>query len=301
MQVFLTGGAGFVGSHLLLKLKEYGHNVKVLTRRETMRSEIYQRGGEAVIGDIKEPDPWENQLEGCEAIVNLIGIIKETSSETFDESHHLATAQLISLAKKKGIPKFLQMSALGTRESASSRYYQSKFKAEEVLKASGLNYIIYRPSIIFGPRDGFINLLADMIRRAPVVPVIGDGEYKMQPVSVHNVAECFVRGLEKEEVLNQTFEIGGPGVLTYNRLLDEIMDALGVDKSKIHLPEAVMKPMASLMELVLTNPLITREQMTMLLEDNVCDSSRAVEAFGLNLIPLSLGIREYIKPVKQQQ
>lgn len=298
MLVFLAGGTGFVGSHLLFKLNEYGHKVRVLTRRETMRSEISQKGGEPIIGDIMEPEVWENGVAGCEAIINLIGIIRETASSNFDELHNLAAARLINIAKEKGVSKFLHMSALGTREGAPSRYYSTKFKAEEVLKESGLNYIIFRPSIIFGPRDGFINMLADMIRKVPVVPVIGDGEYKMQPVSIHNVVECFVRGLEKEDVLNQTFEIGGPRALTYNSLLDEIMAALGVHKSKIHLPEALIKPVASVMELVLVNPLITREQMTMLLEDNVCDSRRVTEAFDLNLIPLSLGIREYIKPVK---
>lgn len=287
-----------MGHHILSTLTEKGHSVKVLTRRESMRSEIHKRGGETVIGDVHDPGAWESQLNSCEALINLIGIIRETPTATFEQSHYLSTSQLISLAKAKGIGKFLQMSALGTREGASGLYFQSKFRGEETVRQSGLSYLIFRPSIIFGPGDGFVNMLADMVRRAPVVPVIGDGEYKMQPVSVYNVAECFVKGLEKEDVLNQTFEIGGPLVLSYNRILDEIMEALDTHKSKIHLPVALMKPVANLMELVLVNPLITTEQMKMLLEDNVCDNGRVIEAFGLNLIPFSKGIREYLKPAR---
>ncbi len=295
MKVFLTGGSGFVGSHILTTLVQKGHSVKVLTRSESTRAGIHRRGGEVVIGNVNEPGPWEDQLNDCETIINLIGIIRETPTATFEQSHYQATIQLLSLAETKGIKRFLQMSALGTREGAASMYFQTKFRGEEAVRQSHLPYLIFRPSIIFGPGDGFVNMLADLIRKAPLVPVVGSGEYKMQPVSIHNVAKCFAIGLEKKEVLNQTFEIGGPSVLTYNTILDEIMDALGTHKGKIHLPVTLMKPVASLMELILVNPLITTEQMNMLLEDNVCDNGRVIEAFELDLIPFSKGIREYLK------
>lgn len=294
MKIFLSGGTGFVGRHVLGALLEKGHRVVVLVHKRGGSSET---GVEQVEGDITIPATFADALRGCEAAINLVGIIREFPARgvTFEKLHLEATRNIVDAAGKAGIKRFIQMSALGARPDAVSGYHRSKFLAEEYVRASGLDWTIFRPSIIFGPGDGFANKLAGFIRGLPVVPVIGDGAYRLQPIAAADVARCFEMALEMAETRGKTYELCGPDRFTYNELLDTIGGVLGKPNvRKLRNPLPVMMFIVPLLQRFPFFP-ITMDQIRMLLEENICDGTWR-ETFRFEPQRFADGIARYLRP-----
>jgi NADH dehydrogenase len=297
MRVFIAGGTGFVGQELIGQLLAAQHQVVALVRPG---SEAKLSRAERVTihpGDATRPGSLHKGLLGCDAAINLIGIIREFPRQgiTFEQLHHQATSNLVEAAKAQGVNQFLQMSANGTRPDAVTPYHQTKWAGEETVRSSGLDWTIFRPSLIFGRHDHFFNLLADLIKKLPLVPVLGDGRYQMTPVAVENVANGFVRALGKPAHAGQVYHCGGPQDLSYDEILDLIGRALGKKHvAKLHHPLLLMKPAIALLESIPQFP-ITRDQLTMLLEGNSCDPTPWAEAFDIDLIPFYAGICSYLQ------
>jgi len=294
MKVFVTGGSGFVGSEVVRQLLAAGHEVRSLVHSRAATSTDPKL--ELWPGDATQAETLKNALTGCEAVIHLIGIIREFPGKqiTFQRLHIDATRNLLVAAQEQGVKRYLHMSANGTRQDGVAEYHKSKWAAEELVRASGLDATIFRPSVIFGPGDDFVNMLAAIIRHTPVVPVIGDGEYQMSPVAVANVASGFVRALALPETSGEIYHCGGPQTFTYNQLLDEIARALGRSGiTRIHQPVLMMRSLSILLEGMNFYP-ITTGQLTMLLEGNVCASQPWAETFAVELTPFSDGIRQYL-------
>lgn len=300
MIIFLTGATGYAGSAILNRLVRNGHQVYCLVRPDSL-SKLHAAVDLAyadlvheVAGDVLNPDSYEEALRHCSAIIHLVGIIRERPHQgvTFERIHIEATRELVKRAQKASIRKFIHMSALGARENAVSGYHRSKYEAEQSVKDSGIPYCIFRPSVIFGPRDEFVNMLAGLIK-LPLTPVIGNGRYRLQPVSIQTVSEVFVKALE-DKPTNQAFELGGPEQISYNDMIREIALAMNKKVVLFHQPLWLMKPVIRLMERFSFFP-ITNNQLTMLLEENICrDGNRFVEHFQVIELPFAIGIREYI-------
>jgi NADH dehydrogenase len=292
MQIFLAGGTGFVGGHVRQALLAQGHTIKLLVHK---RSVAAVPGVEEVEGDATLLPTLVEAVKGCEATINLVGIIREFPRRdiTFQRLHIEATRNVITAAQGAGIKRHLQMSALGTRSESSSGYFRSKFSAEEEVRRSGLDYTIFRPAIIFGPKDDFINKLAGLMRMMPIMPVIGDGEYQMQPISADDVARCFVEALGKPETIGQTYELCGPDRMSYNALLDTIGRVIGKNHvMKAKNPLALMELVVPVMEHFTFFP-ITSDQITMLVQGNTCDGSWQ-KTFGFVPLGFEEGIRRYL-------
>jgi len=298
MRIFLTGGTGFVGSEVLRQLVKAGHTARCLVRPGSEKKLAVHEGVKIHPGDVTEPDTLEGALEGCDAVIHLVGIIREFPGRglTFEKLHFEAARNMVAAAEVQRVNRFLHMSANGTRENAVSPYHLTKWRAEESVRKSSLSWTIFRPSLIFGPGDEFVNMLAGMIRKLPIVPVVGDGRYRMSPVAVQDVAASFVGALARPETGGRTFHCCGPVSYSYNEVLDLIGEALGKSRvSKIHQPVALMKPVVSLLQNFSAFPLTT-SQMTMLLEGNECDPREWAEVFGISSHPFPEGIRKYLKP-----
>jgi uncharacterized protein YbjT (DUF2867 family) len=294
MRIFLAGGTGFVGGHVRKALVEKGHSVRLLVHQRGAGSEP---GIEQVEGDATRMESLVEAVKGCDATINLIGIIREFPSRgvTFERLHVEATRNIISAAQTAGVKRHLQMSALGTRAGSTAKYFQTKFVAEEEVRKSGLDYTIFRPSIIFGPKDGFVNMMAEIMKISPVMPVIGDGEYQLQPIHADDVARCFVDALNLPNTIRQTYELCGPDRMSYNQLLDTIGRVLGKEKvHKLKNPLFLMKLIVPVVERFPFFPL-TSDQLTMLVQGNICDSSWQ-NTFGFRPVPFDQGIRTYLKP-----
>lgn len=292
MKIFIAGGTGFVGEYLVDALCQHGHELRLLVHKRSPRisNEIEQ-----VEGDVTRLDSIEQAAEGCDAVINLVGIIREFPGRniTFERLHVQATANMLSIAQRAGIRRYLQMSALGTRPDAVSRYHQTKFKAEESVRSSGLDITILRPSLIYGPQDAFINLLAGQLRLAPVMPVIGSGTYRLQPIHVSDVARCFAMALKMPETIGGCYELCGNERLTYLELLDTIASAMGRSAPlKPRVPLALMKMIIPVMQHLPQFP-ITMDQLQMLIEENICNG-RWKLVFGFEPRNIQEGIREYL-------
>jgi uncharacterized protein YbjT (DUF2867 family) len=192
------------------------------------------------------------------------------------------------------------MSALGTRAGARSRYHQSKWAAEETVRRSGLDWTIFRPSLIYGPGDQFVNLFAELARFSPVLPVMGSGQTKFQPIAAENVATCFVKALAEPRAIGQTLELCGLETFTLPEILREILAVTGSQRWIVRVPLGVARLLAALLAFVFPKllgraPPLNRDQLIMLQEDNVGDPRPAMELFGLRPAPFAEGIAKYLK------
>jgi len=291
-RVFVTGGTGFVGKAVIRALLAQGFLVRCLVRPG---SEHDLKGFESidrVPGDVLRPDGLTASVEGCSALVHLVGIIREQRGRgvTFERLHVQATRNMLALARAAGIKRFAQMSALGTRPGARARYHQTKWEAEEAVRASDLAWTIFRPSIIFGRGDAFISTLGRAVRQLPVMPVLGDGRYRLQPIPVEQVAEGFARALRTPESVRQTYEVAGPTPYAFVDLLDEIGRALARPRvRKLHVPLAPVRAMTRALDWLPFYPLST-DQLIMMEEESVTDPSRYFAELGLRPEPLAAGL-----------
>ena len=186
------------------------------------------------------------------------------------------------------------MSALGARAGARSRYHQTKWAAEEAVRDSAPSWTIFRPSIIYGRGDEFVSMLAGMVRRLPVVPVIGDGTQHVQPIPVEQVAAGFARSIDTPAAVKHTLEAGGPDVVSMVQLLDEIGAALGRRRVlKAHVPLGLIRPLSRLFHRLPSFP-VTPDQLRMLAENNTCDSTPFFTTLGLTPVPLRAGLRRML-------
>lgn len=282
MKVFLTGGTGFVGGHLLQRLLADGHSVRGLMRpgpgggrlialsssTHPNWKENFRAGG----GDVVTGAGLDAGMEGCEAVIHLVGIIIEKGTNTFESVHHLGTRNVVEAAKRHGIKRFVQMSALGVRADGVAAYQTSKWKGEEEVRNSGIPFCILRPSLIFGPGDGFVTQMMETMRKAPLLrPVPGDGQSKYRPIFIDDVTACFAQALTAAEATNQTIDLGGADELSLDQILDEIARCAGVRKPAVHIPMPLMFLGAALAQTVLPNPPVTADQLRMLREGSTCD------------------------------
>ena len=293
MKIFIAGGTGFVGGHLTTELLKRGHELILLSHAG---SGSVQPGINLCKGDVTDPASYQQAMKGCDAAINLVGIIREFPAKgvTFERLHVQAAQAMVQAAQHAGVLRYLQMSALGTRLDAVSGYHRTKWRGEEIVRGSGLAWTIFRPSLIFGPKDAFVNMLADNLRLAPVMPTMGDGTYRLQPIHGADVARCFADALEKPETAGQTFELCGADRLTYRQLLDAVAEALGKGHPwKPALPLSLMKPIIKALQGVKAFP-ITLDQLQMLLEENICDGCWQ-KTFQFEPIRFRDGIREYLQ------
>ena len=301
MKVFITGATGFVGKHIAGRLVEDGHELKCLVRSESSEEAWFLDGlgAQLFVGDITVPEPVALAAEGSDAVVHLVGIIFERRGVSFRQVHVEGTRNALAAARDAGARRFVHMSALGTSAEATSEYHRTKWAAEENVRGSGLEYTIFRPSIIYGPGSEFIELLEGQIRRLPVVPVIGDGLYRMQPVSVFDVAACFSASLESVDAVNKIYEIGGPAALSYDEVVAALAAAMGKRRRLVHLPVALVRIAAWLSEIVQSKPFLTRDQLNMLIVDNVCDIGAMRRELGVEPVAFAEGLREVFAEVRE--
>ena len=291
MKIFMAGGTGFVGGHVTRELLRRGYQVRLLVHRRGAAL----GGVEEIEGDVARPESFEQGVDGCGAMINLVGIIREFPGKgvTFERLHVQATANMLAAAKKAGIRRYVQMSALGTRPNAVSSYHRTKFRAEEMVRNSGLEWTILRPSLIFGPGDAFVTMLARQLRLAPVMPVIGSGAYRLQPIHADDVARCFALALEMPATIGHCFELCGNDRLGYMDLLDAIAAATGRPAPfKPRLPLGGMKLVIPILQAIPQFP-ITMDQLQMLVEENICDGCWK-QTFGFEPKGFREGIGEYL-------
>ncbi len=294
--ILVTGGTGFVGREIVACARAAGFTVRVVCRNPERGRALWgnDKGVEIFHGNVLNPESLVGAFDGIEAVLHLVGIICESRENTFDRVHRVGTINVVEAMKKAKIKRHLHMSALGARADARSQYHKSKWAAEEWVRASGLEFTIFRPSVIYGPSDKSINLFARMTRFLPVLPVIGSGNARWQPVSVEQVGQCFVRAVREPLAVGKTYDLVGLAPIPFEEVLDTVM-AVTRRRPKIHIPIPVARAQAWVMEHCLDNPPLNSDQILMLEEDNIGDATAAVSDLGLKRMPLAEDLRRYLK------
>jgi uncharacterized protein YbjT (DUF2867 family) len=280
---------------MLERLIREGHDVHALAR-EPMKLDPPPGPGQmrAFQGDVVTRKGLDEAAAGCDAAIHLVGIIMETGGATFEKAHHVATVNVVNAAKRAGIRRFVQMSALGARADGVSGYQTTKWKAEEVVRASSMDWVILRPSIIFGPRDGFVTQMLQVMRSAPLFrPVVGHGKYLFRPVYIADVVECFVQSLKNPAAVGQTIAVVGGDELTLDALLAVLAECAGVRKPAIHIPFPVMYFNATLLSKFMKRPPVTPDQLRMLQEGSTADPEPMRRIFHVNPIGFREGLNMY--------
>ncbi|MBN1999860.1 NAD(P)H-binding protein [candidate division KSB1 bacterium] len=291
MTIFVTGATGYVGRFIVRELISRRHRVRCLVR-SIKRSAVLPRSGvEPVLGDILEPETLKS-MHGCDAVIHLVAIIREgkRKGETFERLHVIGTQNVLKAAAAAHVRHFIYMSALGASVKSITPYYRTKALAEQLVKASGLPFTIFRPSFIFGPGDAVYSMLARTIRLSPfgLFPVFGTGHYRHQPVSVYDAAKCFANALERRPK-NKSYDIGGSGVLSFRQQLFTIAEAIGKKVRLFSIPTLFSSPLVSFLGLFPFSP-IDRDQYVMLTRDNICDVTEVKNDLGVDFIHFRDGL-----------
>lgn len=292
--ILVTGGTGFVGGHLVKRLARENIRTRCLVRRTSNIQRLKELGIEVVFGDVTDKESLKKTLEGVDTVIHLVGIIVEHKGATFEIIHTQGTKNLVEACREAGVKRFIYISALGARQNARSRYHITKWEAEQVVKNSGMEYVIFRPSIMIGEGGAFITMLSQMMRQAPVIPLI-NGESKVQPIYVENTVDCIMKSLTDPKTTRRIFQIAGPRQMTYRELFLELRDAFSIKKPAVGIPICFMWPAAYVIERIMDKPVITTQQLIMLQEDNICDIKEMQEVFNLKLVDFREALRMFIR------
>lgn len=269
-KICILGGGGFVGRNLVSQLARRGHRITVPTRqRQRAKDLLVLPDIEVVETDIHDLAKLGRLLAGQDAVVNLVGIL-HGSRQAFEHAHVELPAKVVAACRANGVRRLLHMSALGADGGSRSVYQQSKAGGEKrVLMAKDLDVTVFRPSVIFGPGDNFLNLFADLLELAPVVP-LADGHARFQPVHVADVARAFALAVDDPATFGQAYNLCGPKAYTLAELVRIVADTLGLKRAVVPLNPSLSYLFARLMELKPGRKLMTRDDHYAMQVDNVC-------------------------------
>ncbi|MCV6601817.1 MAG: complex I NDUFA9 subunit family protein [Cohaesibacter sp.] len=289
--VTVFGGSGFLGRHVVRALAKRGYRVRIAVRRPELAGFMQPQGGVGQIfpvqANLRHDWSIERAIEGADAVVNLVGILFETSKQSFDAIHKGGAAAIAKATKKAGLSNMVQISAIGANLDSASGYARSKAAGEQAVLATIPEAVIIRPSLLIGPDDDFFNKFAQMSRFSPALPLIGGGETKFQPAFVGDVAEVIARAIDGELEEGQIYELGGPQAKSFKELLQIMLKETQRKRLLIPMPFAAAKALAWWAEMLPT-PVLTGDQVILLQSDNVVseDARAAGRTFeGLGISP----------------
>jgi NADH dehydrogenase len=267
--ILVVGGSGFVGRYVVNRLVADGRRVVVPTRRRGNAQHLHVLPSVDVVeADVNRPPELVRLLRHAGAVINLVGILDETGGETFARAHVELTKNVIAACRSAGVARLVHMSALNADPAGSSRYLRSKGEAESAVAASGLDWTIFEPSVIFGREDRFLNLFAKLMRVLPVM-ALGCASVKFQPVFAGDVAECVVRALSLPATIGRKYPLCGPKTYTLRELVRCVGEAVGARRPIVPLGPKLSLLQAFVLEL-LPGALMSRDNLRSMAKDSVC-------------------------------
>lgn len=291
MRVAVVGGTGFAGSHLVPQLLHAGHEVRVVGRG--VRSTALPPGLYPTYGDVVTGDGLEQAFQSADVVVNLVAIIRERGLQTFNSVNAQGTVNVVEAARRAQVRRLVQLSAIGADPDPKFPYLLSKWRGEQAVTASSLEWVVIRSSTMFGKGDGFFTLLAKAISMpAPFLIIPGDGTALFQPIAVDDVGRCLLAAVEDPQRTGQIYEVGGPDQVTLEEITVAVAQAIdkewfGLSKRKpLHLDPRMILPGALVMDKLLANPLVTPQQLNMLAKANVTRLDAVHTAFGFDPKPM---------------
>lgn len=288
--VTIFGGSGFVGRYLVQKFAEKGDLIRVAVRNPIAAQFLKPLGEVGQITPVQvslaSAESLSAVIQGSDMVINLVGILYEKGSQTFEALHVDGARNIAETASKLGVSTLLHMSALGANKDSESRYASTKARGEAMVLKYYPDATIFRPSVIFGKEDEFLNRFAQMALLSPFLPLIGGGKTHFQPVYVGDVAECFLKASLLKEASGKTYELGGPSIYTFKELMVYLLQTIHRKRILLPLPFPVAKGISRIAQFLPTPPL-TPDQVELLKTNNVV-SPEALKAEDLGVVPQTL-------------
>ena len=288
MKVAVVGATGFVGSHLVPHLLERGHRVIAISR-DGRRLPGWGDGVEARAADVTRDDVGA-ALAGADAGVHLVAIPRETGGRRFDDVNVRGTQRVVEAAERIGLRRLVHLSVMGVTDDPELRYLSSKWRGEEQVRTSSLEWVVLRPSLMFGTGDGFFNLVKTTLRwwSPGIVAIPGDGSTVFQPLSVDDLAIAVERSLTDADRAGSIYELGGPEWVTYGEIVDAVMAATGMRRLKLGVPIPLISALTAVTDRVLPIFPVSHDQIGSMSRPNFTDLDAFERVFGVKPRPMDL-------------
>jgi NADH dehydrogenase len=291
--ILVTGGTGFVGGHVVHELRGRNLPVRCLVRDLRRGARLAAWGCELVEGDVTHAESLRGAVAGVDTVIHLVAI-RQGKREQFRRIMVEGTRDLLAASREAGVRRFVHMSALGTTEETKDAvpYYWAKWENEQQVQGSTLPYVIFRPSFVFGPDGGILPTFVKLAKLTPVTPIVGSGRQRIQPIWADDLAKFFADAVERDDVTNRSFELGGPDAVSWNEFWVRLKRVRGLRRPSLHVPIGLMKVNALFTERLPGDIPLTRDLLKMLeLGDNVVSGDDAVRTFAFPLVPLDEQLR----------
>jgi NADH dehydrogenase len=299
-RIVVAGGSGFIGRALVRRLVREGVDVAVMTAHpERSAAAVRSLGAEVVRGDIQRDETLRPAVEGAEVVVQSLTfpsfpVEKAAKGWTFEGFEHRGTERLVRASAAAGVKRFVYVSGVGVAPDAAKVWHRAKWHGEQAVLGESIEAVVVRPSWVYGPEDRALNRFVTFARRSPMVPVLGDGEQRINPVFVDDVAEVLAQAAAIGGPTG-VFEVGGPEILTMNDVLRTLLQVMGKDKPLVHFPVWMPKS-AGFFAQVLPKPPLSPDAIDFAIGDAVADLGPLLEAFDVRLRTLREGLASYLAP-----
>ncbi|MGH2379976.1 MAG: complex I NDUFA9 subunit family protein [Candidatus Limnocylindria bacterium] len=289
MTVAVIGATGFVGSHLVPHLLRAGHQVIAVSRKGRWNAD-WTDAVEARAADVSTGVGLDAALAGADAAVHLVAIPRQAKGLTFKEINVLGTRRVVQAAERAGVKRFVHLSAMGVIDDPKLAYLHSKWRGEEAVRAGALDWVVLRPSLMFGEGDGFFSLVKTTLRwwSPGIVAIPGKGDARFQPLSVDDLAIAVEKCLTDADRAGSVYELGGPDWVTYGQIVDEVMRVTRMRRLKLPMPIPLISAVTSVTDRVLPVFPVSHDQISSLQRPNYTDRDAFEQTFGVKPRPLDL-------------
>jgi uncharacterized protein YbjT (DUF2867 family) len=299
LSVAVAGASGLVGSHACAELARAGWKIRAVVRDQQKAAErLGHLPLELRVGDIRNGDSMRAALNGAGSLVHLAAIAIEKPGESYDASNSDGTRVLLDSAQAEGVERLVYMSQNGSDSKSPFPFLRSKGIAQDAVTSSSLKWTVLRPSVIFGPEDEFINVLARLVRLSPIVfPVPGGGVARFQPVAVDDVARAIAKVLGDDQTIGKSYSLGGPTPLSLRQMTERILIAMNTSRVLVGIPVSALRPVVALAGNLLPNPPVTTGLLDLLALDNVIPDNDLKDALGIQPTPFAPEELLYLKKI----
>lgn len=296
--VLVTGAAGLVGAAVCRELASRGWKIRALVRNAfKAASALADVPLEIHAGDVRDGTAVRTAMNGAGTVIHLAAIAMERRGQTYEDVNTEATRTLLDAARDNGARRFVFMSQNGATAESPSKFLRSKGLAEQMVRDSGLQWTVFRPSVIFGPEDEFVNVLARLVRLSPgVLPLPDGGRARFQPIAVRDVARAVGMSLIRSDTISGVYALGGPAPLSLREMTERVMLAMRARRVIAGIPRQALAPLVALLQRVLPNPPVTTSLLELLGQDNVTPDN-ALAYFGIEPTPFAPEELEYLRRV----
>lgn len=294
--ILVTGANGFVGSHLVPALLDAGHRIVALVRDDRAAGEVRRRltatqnaALETRLGDVTRPEALPAALDGADAVLHLVALPRDwDKGQSLRLVNTEGTRNVVEAARAAGVRRFVHLGAVGVVDDPELHYGSSKARAMAIVRESGLDWTILSPSILFGPRDGFFNILAGLVRMSPgVVPLTGGGAARFQPLAITDLARIAAAVFADDATIGREYQLGGPRHVTYREVMEAVLQGMGARRLLVPMPVPLIRLVAGAAELVRLPFPVATDQLRQLRFDNVTEEDAVRRSFGFDPMPMA--------------